>query len=286
MNRNDHLPQRFKPNLFMYNYKYENEEAHWFHAHRGIEILYIYTGRGEIMAENQTYPIRDHTLVWFQPYQLHRVMVPPTPNRSYIRTNLTFDPSLLEQYLSVFPLMEKFFRRMWKGSLQMPVFYDLQDTLIPDLLEELDYSTNNSAAGTEENIGFLMLQLIRLLQKHMSGDLTEVSPLHSRGGSHAERITEWLDEHYKEPFSLEVLAAAMHLSPYHISHLFKEFAGITLSEYLMQRRVREACILLANTTKPVKEIAAEVGHLSPSYFSQMFKNNKGISPEKYRRSIR
>lgn len=269
----------------MYNYKYKNEEAHWFHAHRGIEMLYIYTGRGEIMAENQTYPIRDHTLVWFQPYQLHRVMVPPTPNRSYIRTNLTFDPSLLEHYLSVFPFLEKFFRRMWKGSLQKPVFYDLQDTLIPDLLEELDHSINNSTADTEENIGFLMLQLIRQLQKHMSGVLTEVSPLHSRGGSHAERITEWLDEHYKEPFSLEVLAAEMHLSPYHISHLFKQFAGITLSEYLMQRRVREACILLANTAKPVKEIAAEVGNLSPSYFSQMFKNNKGISPEKYRGSI-
>ncbi|WP_379159479.1 AraC family transcriptional regulator [Paenibacillus sp. sgz5001063] len=286
MNRNDHSPQRLEPGLLMFNYKYENEEAHWFHAHRGIELLYIYNGRGEIMAENQTYPIRDHMLVWFQPYQLHRVMVPPAQGRSYIRTNLTFDPNFVEHYLSAFPFLEKFFRRMWKGSLQKPVFYDMQDTLIPDLLEEIDHSINNSAADKEETIGFLMLQLIRLLQKQMSDVMAEVNPLHSRGGSHVEQITEWLDEHYKEPFSLEALANKMHLSPYHISHVFKQFAGITLSEYLMQRRVSEACILLANTAKSVQEIAIEVGSFSPSYFSQMFKKNKGISPEKYRKSIR
>ncbi|MEK5235761.1 AraC family transcriptional regulator [Paenibacillus sp. FSL L8-0470] len=286
MNRNDHTPKGLEPGLLMYKYKYEDEESHWFHAHRGIEILYIYNGHGEIMVENQTYPIQDHTLVWFQPYQLHQVMVPPAPNRSYIRTNLTFDPSFLEHYLTAFPLLEKFFRNMWKGTLQRPVFYAMNNTPILDLLEELHHSVNDSAANKEEDTGFLILQLMRLLQKQVSDVQTEDNPIQSRGGSHVERITDWLDEHYKQPFSLETLAASLHLSPYHISHLFKQYAGITLSEYLIQRRVREACILLANTGKSIQEIAVEVGDLSPSYFSQMFKKIKGISPDQYRKSIR
>ncbi|MNC17482.1 Bifunctional transcriptional activator/DNA repair enzyme AdaA [compost metagenome] len=286
MNRNNYLPQGLEPGLFMYKYKYEDAEAHWFHAHRGIEMLYIYSGHGEIMAENQTYPIQDHTLVWFQPYQLHRVLVPAAEGHSYIRTNLTFDPGFLERYLAAFPLLEKFFRSLWRGSLQRPVVYDMQNTPIAAVLEELHYAGNSSAADREENTGLLMLQLIGLLQKNMSGVLPEAFNNQSRGGSHVERITGWLDGHYKEPFSLETLAAAMHLSPYHISHLFKDFAGITLSEYVIQRRVREASILLANTSMSVQEIAAEVGGYSPSYFSQMFKKQKGISPEKYRKSIR
>ncbi|MHA6530490.1 helix-turn-helix transcriptional regulator [Paenibacillus sp. BAC0078] len=286
MNRNDDLPQGPEPGLLMYNYKYVDVEANWYHAHRGIELLYIYSGHGEIMAENQIYPIQDHTLVWFQPYQLHRVLVPPASGRSYMRTNLTFDPGILEHYLTAFPLLEKFFRSLWKGNLQQPVFYDMQNTRIPDVLDELQHTVNSTAADREEHTGLLLLQLIRLLQSQLSGTLTQAFPLQSRGDSHAGRITEWLDEHYKEHFRLEALADAMHLSPYHISHLFKEYAGITLSEYLMQRRVREACILLANTTKSVQEIAAEVGHLSPPYFCQMFKKQKGLSPEKYRKSIR
>lgn len=286
MNRDDYLPQGLEPGLFMYKYKYEDAEAHWFHAHRGIEMLYIYSGRGEIMAENQTYPIRDHTLVWFQPYQLHRVLVPAAEGHSYIRTNLTFDPGFLERYLAAFPLLDRFFRSLWKGSLQRPVLYEMQNTPVAALLEELHYADNSSGEDREENTGLLLLQLIRLLQKNMSGVLPEDYMEQTRGGSHAARITGWLDEHYKEPFSLEKLAAAMHLSPYHISHLFTEFAGITLSEYVIQRRVREASILLANTSMSVQEIAAEVGSYSPSYFSQMFKKKKGISPEKYRKSIR
>ncbi|WP_238653373.1 AraC family transcriptional regulator [Paenibacillus piscarius] len=286
MNRNDSPPQGLEPGLFMYNYKSEDVEAHWFHAHRGIEMLYIYSGHGEIMAENETYPIRDHTLVWFQPYQLHRVHVPQEEGRSYLRTNLTFDPGFMEHYLSAFPYMDKFFRSIWKGSLPKPVMYDMQDSRIPELLEELHQYMNSSAGDTEEHTGFLLLQLIRLLQQRMSGVLAEASQNQSRGGSHVGRITEWLEAHYREPFSLEALAAHMHLSPYHISHLFKQYAGITLSEYIVQRRVREACILLANTDKSVGEIAMEVGGLSPSYFSQMFKKLKGISPEKYRKSIR
>lgn len=285
MNRNDSPPQGLEPGLFMYNYKCEDVEAHWFHAHRGIEMLYIYSGHGEIMAENETYPIRDHTLVWFQPYQLHRVLVPAEQGRSYLRTNLTFDPGFLEHYLAAFPYMDKFFRSMWKGRLHQPVMYDMQDTRIPELLEELHQYMSSSAADKEEHAGFLLLQLIRLLQQHMSSELADPPLLQSRGGSHVGRITEWLEAHYREPFSLEALAAHMHLSPYHISHLFKQYAGITLSEYIVQRRVREACILLANTGKSVGEIAMVVGGLSPSYFSQMFKKLKGISPEKYRESI-
>lgn len=165
MNRNDYLPQGLEPGLFMYKYKVEDAEAHWFHAHRGIEMLYIYSGHGEIMAENQTYAIRDHTLVWFQPYQLHRVLVPAAEGHSYIRTNLTFDPGFLERYLAAFPLLEKFFRSLWRGSLQRPVVYDMHNTPVAAVLEELHYADNSPAADREENMGLLMLQLIRLLQK-------------------------------------------------------------------------------------------------------------------------
>lgn len=182
MNRNDSPPQELGPGLFM-NYKSEDAEAHWFHAHRGIEMLYIYSGHGEIMAENETYPIRDHTLVWFQPYQLHRVQVPQEQGRSYLRTNLTFDPGFMEHYLSAFPHMDKFFRSMWKGSLLRPVMYDMQNTRIPELLEELHQYMSSSAGDTEEQAGFLLLQLIRLLQQHMSGVLAE-APSSSHAGDH------------------------------------------------------------------------------------------------------
>lgn len=273
----------------VYNYRYEDKEAHWFHAHRGIEMLYIYSGSGEIMAENRTYPIRDHMLVCFQPYQLHRVAVPASPGRSYIRTNLTFDPESLDVYLAPFPSLAAFFRSLYRGGAAQQVFYDMQRTDIPGVLEQLSGVLTLSGIGAdehaEEQAGLLLLRLLRAMQQQAKIGAIPTEP-RLRGERHGEKIESWLDLHYKEPFSLERLANELHLSPYHVSHVFKAYAGMTLTDYLIRRRVREACVLLANTDRPVRRIAAEIGGLSPSYFSQMFRRIKGMTPEEYRGSIR
>jgi AraC-like DNA-binding protein len=82
------------------------------------------------------------------------------------------------------------------------------------------------------------------------------------------------------------MAAALHLSPYHISHLFKRHTGVTLSDYMTNRRLREACALLANTDKQVGDIAREVGGFSAPYFCQLFKKHKGVTPQSYRATVR
>ncbi|OWR28733.1 hypothetical protein CDO73_17705 [Saccharibacillus sp. O23] len=273
----------------VYNYRYEDKEAHWFHAHRGIEMLYIYSGSGEIMAENRVYPIRDHMLVCFQPYQLHRVAVPAAPGRSYIRTNLTFDPERLDVYLAPFPSLSAFFRSLHRHGAAQQVFYDMRQTDVPGILEELSGVLTLSGVGpdehAEEQAGLLLLRLLRAMQQQATIKADSPEP-RLRGEQHGEKIERWLDRHYKEPFRLERLADELHLSPYHVSHVFKAYAGITLTDYLIRRRVREACVLLANTDRPVRRIAAEIGGLSPSYFSQMFRRIKGMTPEEYRSSIR
>ncbi len=272
-----------------YNYRYEDKEAHWFHAHRGIEMLYIYSGSGEIMAENRSYAIRDHMLVCFQPYQLHRVAVPAAPGRSYIRTNLTFDPESLDAYLAPFPSLTAFFRDLCRDGEVQQVFYGMQKTEIPDIFEQLSRVLTLDGvaadADAEEHAGLLLLRLLRAVQQRAD---VEPSPAASRprGELHGEKIESWLDQHYREPFRLDRLADELHLSPYHVSHVFKAYAGMTLTDYLIRRRVREACVLLANTDRPIGRIAAEIGGLSPSYFSQMFRRIKGMTPEEYRASIR
>lgn len=272
----------------VYNYRYEDKEAHWFHAHRGIEMLYIYSGSGEIMAENRIYPIRDHMLVCFQPYQLHRVAVPAAPGRSYIRTNLTFDPESLDVYLAPFPSLAAFFRSLHRDGATQQVFYEMQQTDVPGVLEQLSGVLTLNGVGRGEHAGeragLLLLRLLRAMQQAKTGPDQPEPRL--RNERHGEKIESWLDRHYKEPFRLERLADELHLSPYHVSHVFKAYAGMTLTDYLIRRRVREACVLLANTDRPVRRIAAEIGGLSPSYFSQMFRRVKGMTPEEYRSSIR
>ncbi|MFC4600862.1 helix-turn-helix transcriptional regulator [Cohnella hongkongensis] len=281
-------PQEFgpEPGSFTFNYRKQDPESYFHHAHRGIELLYIYEGHGEIRVDNRIYPIENHSLVWFQPYQLHRVAVPPVPNRSYIRTILTFDPSFADRYLAPFPALERFFRLLQNGHLRRQCFPSLKDTPLAEQLREWHAAASRPSPHRDEELGFLLISLIRSLKAHVFADEALVEAVPSRARSHAERIAEWLDGRYKQPFRLEQLASGLHLSPYHISRVFKKATGMTPSEYLMRRRVREACILLGNTSLSIQEIASELGGLSASYFCEMFKKAKGVSPDQYRRSIR
>jgi len=276
----------FEAEPFHFSHKLRSEHSHWFHAHRGIEMLYIHRGSGEIRLEGKSYPLSDGTLLWIQPYQLHLVNVPSSPASEYVRTNLTFDPHRLTGYLAPFPGLRRFYERLWKDNLPKQVFSLGKDGRFLGILEELEEVRADVSAECEENFGLVMLKLLGFLRQSVFTEVLPGTNASPRALQHVESIMEWLETRFRRPFRLEDMAEDLFLSPYHLSHLFKEHAGITISDYLAFRRTREACSLLAYSSKTVKEIALEVGGLTSSYFCQMFKKKKGVTPEQYRKTIR
>ena len=54
-------------------------------------------------------------------------------------------------------------------------------------------------------------------------------------------------------------------------------------QYLLERRMANAQMLLETTSYNITEISALVGYDNPLYFSRVFKKQKGISPSEYRK---
>ena len=61
------------------------------------------------------------------------------------------------------------------------------------------------------------------------------------------RIQDYIDRHYMEPITLQSMGEAMHISPYYLSHVFKEMSGYSPVQYLLRRRIGEAQTLLITT---------------------------------------
>ncbi|NQX60787.1 helix-turn-helix transcriptional regulator [Paenibacillus qinlingensis] len=101
---------------------------------------------------------------------------------------------------------------------------------------------------------------------------------------YSEKMMEWVDDNYQHKCVLERLATVLYLSPSHISHLFHQETGGTLSEYLTSRRLHEATKLLRSTSLPIQEISKQIGYNSASYFTRVFKRHKGITPYHYRQA--
>lgn len=96
----------------------------------------------------------------------------------------------------------------------------------------------------------------------------------------------YIRENYAdEDFSLQKAARCVHVSPQHLSRVFRNEMGTTFLDYVMSIRIRTAEQLLRGDDK-IYEIAQKTGYSSQHYFSSAFKKVLGISPADYRKNKR
>lgn len=98
-----------------------------------------------------------------------------------------------------------------------------------------------------------------------------------------EAVKEFLDENYDEDISREDLAAEAGMSPDHLGKMFKQYAGVKISDYINQKRVEEAARQLQETQSKIIDIAFDVGFGSLRSFNQVFRDLMGENPSNYRK---
>ena len=96
---------------------------------------------------------------------------------------------------------------------------------------------------------------------------------------------ELIRSSYQRDITLSDVAEAIHISPYYLSHIFKEELGFTFLEYLTNVRMEYAKQMLVNTKKSITDIAQSVGYNDAGYFSKVFKKQCGVTPNAYRKSV-
>ena len=106
---------------------------------------------------------------------------------------------------------------------------------------------------------------------------------HSKYKDVVDKVIEYIALHYSdEDLSLNILAEYVRFSPNHLSTIFSQQTGETLSRYLIDYRINKAKEELKCTSKKSSEIALDVGYRDPHYFSYMFKKVTGMTPTQYR----
>ncbi|MBC8544164.1 exo-alpha-sialidase [Bianquea renquensis] len=100
-----------------------------------------------------------------------------------------------------------------------------------------------------------------------------------------EEVFEYVRMHLPQEITLDAMASALHISKFYLCHIFKRKTGITLMQYVLNRRITTAKQLLSTTRYSVTEISVRVGYNSAAYFAKLFKDMTGVSPSQYRESM-
>ncbi len=100
-----------------------------------------------------------------------------------------------------------------------------------------------------------------------------------------ERVLDHIHAHYREKISIDDLAdvAALSVSGFH--RLFRRHTRLTVSDYVAELRIGQACALLVNSERPIAHVADEVGYPSLANFNRQFRVLKGKTPREFRRSF-
>ena len=100
------------------------------------------------------------------------------------------------------------------------------------------------------------------------------------------RVTEFIDEHLDKDISLSDLAAIPLMPIDSFARAFRESTGIAPYQYVLQRRIRQAEVLLATTDMAIAVIALSTGFSSQSHLTTTFRRVTGLTPRAYRQSKR
>jgi YesN/AraC family two-component response regulator len=96
-----------------------------------------------------------------------------------------------------------------------------------------------------------------------------------------KECTNYIYNHIYSKLSLSNLSEVCGLTPSYLSSLFRKETGITLSEYIMKEKMKEAANLLLEQEYTCVEIATRLGFCSQSYFCKCFKEQYNITPLKF-----
>lgn len=124
------------------------------------------------------------------------------------------------------------------------------------------------------------VELISAISETVSN--TEIS-LRNYSSTIANCIS-YINKHLLQKITLRMLANHCNLSERWLSKRFREEVGITLPDYINNKKLQRGAQLIKFTTTPIEEISFFLGFSNQSYFSKLFKEKYGESPLEYRRN--
>jgi AraC-like DNA-binding protein len=96
-----------------------------------------------------------------------------------------------------------------------------------------------------------------------------------------DSIRIYIENNYSEDLTREMVATHFHITPNHLSFIFKSQGHTKFIDYVNSIRLSHAKTLLQYHEFTVKEISEKCGFKDPNYFSRVFKKHNKYTPKEY-----
>ena len=254
------------------------------HVHDEYEIYYLLEGERYYFIGNQTYLVKEGSIVFINKGQIHKTGAAGKLYHDRILIELKEEP--FNSFLSsVSDLSLSEFFSTYFGVLKLDGngqnYVKSQLLGIADELHQKQPQFNAMA----------MMKLSSLLIYAMRCNLRDKTQLVSSLANTAKHkkvseVASYIVSHAAEARSLDDLAKRFFISKCYLSRIFKEVTSFTVSEYININRVQKAQKMLLDSDLSITQISDSLGYESITYFEKVFSKFTETSPLKYRKQYR
>ncbi len=260
---------------------YTDFPMHW---HEEIEIIYAVSGTASYNVDFEEYLLQEGDILIIPPTALHSFK--QHEDCSFFAYSILFDQKMIDGN-AIDTCSKKFITPIFKNDIYLPIRIDRHNEhnqAIQKILNKAITANTDRALGYELEIKVSFLELISYFFKNNYYYSTKKNnDVNIRTATLIKSITTYIEEHYKEKITLEMLANHANISVFHLSHLFKQYTGQTPIEYLNQYRLIMSADMLKSSDYSIMDIAFECGYNNVSYFNRAFKSKYGMTPKEYRK---
>lgn len=143
--------------------------------------------------------------------------------------------------------------------------------------------------GYASKIPVLLAEMKDMLQLDLYGpqkiyEFAEINEKSlSKSNSLVYVVQKYIKEHLEQEICRNTVADYIHMSPDYLDRLFKKEFGLSVSQYIKEKKIDYAKMLLRTTNLSVSEIAQRLGYINLSHFIASFKQITNMTPVNYRK---
>lgn len=243
-----------------------------YHYHEFCKLLLLYSGSGSYTVEGHRYLLKPGDLVLLGSHCVHRPEF--DPELPYERVILYISPAFLQRESAGACQLEDCFSGDQGHVLRLP---EARRQRLFSMIADLEQELSDARIGREIACNGILLQLlVEIARSRQQASTQHPEPIHPTDKT-VLAILSYLESHLTEELTIDDLADRFYLSKFHMMRRFRQETGLTIHNYLSERRLFLARDLLAQGMAST-EVCYRAGFGSYSSFSRAYSKLFGTTP--------
>ena len=249
------------------------------HRHgRMFQILCIFDGKLEVKLDEVSHSLAGSWAITIPPGVVHGFRFQPDAQGVVLTLA---EPLLSEQS---YQMSQNYFDDLTSSS--QTIQFQQEDVLF-NQLKQFFRLIEGEFQRTDAGYNIMLEWQVKMVLMTLKRQLENSQLQSSTGSASSQTLSSFrglLEERYRNQWTVQQYAAALHTSVSSLNRLCSEAVGLTAKNIIQERVLMEAKRKLIYTRNTLDQTAYTLGFKDPAYFSRFFKRLEGVSPSDYRKA--